>query len=317
MESPSQETNLQLPSDESGPRSTTGSGPGGLLLVAGFGMTAAGTALALLPRFAPQFDWSVRNLASQGVTGGSIAVGGCVLLALGLAARAQARFFRTAGEPSDADLLLEHVANELTDIRSDIRDTNLRVSQVKDETRGLFEAVQARETMDTTDHQTADATYRLAASLDQLGARIEQRLGSQDASVGQAFTELREQLEGVRALAEELKHKEVALAPAVDPQPVIAPVPEPEPVYDTYAYTEPEGPPQGLALLDSLDRQAVNETEPPAPLPQSGPQSGMATPVPLSLRPGPIQINEGAIEEIRTLLADERVRDALQLGDLT
>jgi hypothetical protein len=288
-----------------------------MFVVAGFGMAFAGTALSLLPRFAPQYEWSVRNLASQGVTGGSIAVGGCLLIALGLAARAQARFFRDSEEPSDADLLLEHVAGELTDIRSDIRDANQRISQVKDETVGLFEAVQARDNMDTTDHAASDATFRLAASLDQLGARIEQRLGAQDATTERAFEDVREQLASVRSLAEGLTQPETAQAAPAMATPMATPevTPEPMPVYEApaIAMTEQDGPPQGLELLDSLDREMTHEAEPTAPLPQTG----QPTMVPLSLSPGPYQVNEGAIEEIRTLLADERVRDALQLGDLT
>lgn len=355
MEGPSSKTTMQYPSDEtesfappsssSASSAPVGRGPGGLLTVAGLGMAAAGTALAALPRFAPQFDWSVRNLASEGVMGGTFAVGGCLLIAMGLAARAQSRFFRAASERSDADLLLEHIAGELTDIRSEIRDTNQRVGYVRDETRGLFEAVQAREGMDSADNDTMDATFRMAASLDQLGARIDQRMQARDAAIENVFGELQQQLAEVRTLAEELRgtlaagyacapEPETAYAqPAVQMAHATAPPAMAAPI----AQERPQGPPQGLDLLDSLDQPPTGtktslrdqpaaagyrplggpelgvEHEPRAPLPQHG---RVSAPISLTMRPGtgPIDVDDERIAEIRALLADERVREKLQLG---
>lgn len=326
-----------------------GRGPGGLLTVAGLGMAAAGGALAALPRFAPQFDWSVRNLASEGVSGGTFAVGGVLLIAMGMAARAQARFFRATSERSDADLMLEHLAGELADIRSEIRDTNQRVGYVRDETRGLFEAVQARENMDATDNETRDATFRLAASLDQLGARIEKRMQARDASIEQVFGDLRQQLGDVRSLAEELRGA-IDRAPAA-PAPQAAPVqgepqvgmaPPPSPEAPAMAQTAApqqqtvQGPPQGLDLLDHLEAEQktsfrerpeevqayapiagpeLGNAEPRAPLPAPVPQGVQQPPISLTMRPteGALQPGDGRIEEIRALLSDERVREALQL----
>lgn len=358
MQGQSPETTLQHPIDEPSDQApvpsrtdpvTVGRGPGGLLTVAGLGMAAAGTALTLLPRFAPEFDWTVRHLASEGLMGGTFAAAGCVLIALGMASRAQSRFFRAASERSDADLMLEILTSELTEIRAEIRDTNQRVGFVRDETRGLFEAVQAREGMDGGDNETRDATFRMAASLDQLGARIDQRMNSREASIEQVFNELRQQLTDVRTLAEDLREvmdqgpvsadsgtsgPELASHP-MDFDRSMDPSGEPMAAQAGHVAQAPSAPPQGLDLLESLDHQTeiktslrdqpagsvsytpiaapeLNaESEPRAPLP-----GGAPAPLSLSMAPanGPLAAGEPGTNEAGALLAHPPVRDQLGLG---
>jgi hypothetical protein len=310
MEDPTEETKLQYPIRTERPR--PGRGPGGLLCFAGFALVAGGGALVLLPHFVPELAWSIRKLGEAGVTGGPMALVGCLVFALGLVARNQARFHRSLSGPSDADLVLEHVAGELADIRADLGGTNARLVEVKEETRGLFEAVQARETIDPVDHESRDAVFRLAASLDQLGARLDRRLAGHN-----------DTLEGlIRGLHAELAGLQEWLAQALVPA---APA----------AQTVADMGTQGLGLLDTLEDEVLQQAdgaaktsarglpavslgyspladvemvehhgEPAAPMPVRGAAS---IPLPASDEP-----SAEKMQELRALLSDARVREALQ-----
>ena len=97
-----------------------------------------------------------------------------------------------------------------------------------------------------------DAVFRLAASLDKVGAKIEERMKSQ-------FTALGERLDSVEAGFEEARRSLEASAPESNEVPAEAPVAESTPidvpVADAPVVEQEEPAPESpLGVLDTIDR---------------------------------------------------------------
>lgn len=228
------------------------SGPGWLMLFGGFSLAAAGSAMVVLPRFVAEAGWYVTRLDRLGVEPGPVVAGGVALFAMGLVARSVRRLMHVAlnGQSSDAGLMFEHLASELADMRAEMRDTNLRMGQVRDEAHGLLEAVQARETIQAAqapaDSQGRDAIFRLAASLDQLHAKIDKRLDAHSQAVAQRIDKAL--AEAVSQIGKTLAAQKAAAAPR---QPMSQPQqPQRHPQQPIVQQPEPES---RLGLLDQLD----------------------------------------------------------------
>ena len=101
MEKAAEETVLQE-GKRAARRPARGS-PAGLLLFTGFAFGAAAVALALIPRFAPDFNWAVKKLARMGVTSAPIGAAGCAIFALGLVSRGQSRVLAILNEVNQAE----------------------------------------------------------------------------------------------------------------------------------------------------------------------------------------------------------------------
>jgi hypothetical protein len=284
------------------------SGPGGLMIFGGFTLAATGLAMVFLPRFVAEAAWYVTKLDRLGVDPGPVVAGGVALFAMGLVARSVRRLTHVAvnGQTSDAGLMFEHLASELADMRAEMRDTNLRMGQVRDEAHGLLEAVQARETIQAPqpaqDGGGRDAIFRLAASLDQLHAKIDKRLEAQAHAVSERIDKAIAEIG--RTLAT-LQQKQASASAPVRQQPS-APTAAARPAQAQVQVQAPVQANEGrLELLDQLDddvppdqRTSVREQpithgaipmaqdlsgEPRAPLPSHG----TTHTIPLgSVRPG-------------------------------
>jgi hypothetical protein len=284
------------------------SGPGGLMIFGGFTLAATGAAMVLLPRYVAEAAWYVAKLQRLGVDAGPVVAGGVALFAMGLVARSVRRLTRVAvnGQNSDAGLMFEHLASELADMRAEMRDTNLRMGQVRDETHGLLEAVQARETIQAqasaSNDGGRDAIFRLAASLDQIHAKIDKRLEAQARAVAESINKAIAQMEKARVPAKAQPAAQAKGAPNLRPQPL-----------------EQEG---SLGLLDQFDddvppdqRTSMREQPVPQgtiPLAQDltgAPRAPLPSPygTPTTIPLGSTRPHAGP-----DLLADARVRDALE-----
>jgi hypothetical protein len=216
--------------------------PGGssefLLVATGFAMLLVGVAIAILPTVMPGNAWMVRSLAAKGLTSAPMLVGSFVLWGLCLNSRSSRS---RAQSVTDAALstspAIDNLAAEVAHLGDGLQGLRIEFVYLKD----ALQSQQDRNQSAPANDAAGDAMYRLAASLDQVGARIEGRLHASHGELSQA-------LQGVASTIEALK-----LASATPPV-VEAPAEHHAVEYPQIEHAA-EGSANGarLGLLDMLD----------------------------------------------------------------
>ena len=170
--------------------------------VLGTSAVACGLALGVGPELSPELSWLSRRLGEAGVSSG--VVFGCGVLALFLAhvtrlAREAGAQMRSAEEAMHCTQAISVGMRQMVD-----RITRLHVElgELKEGQRGLLRVAQDQAGAQTSGMQV-DATYRLAASMDQLGRRFEDRLQSQQQAIEDRFLDL---LATITSTQEQLRH---------------------------------------------------------------------------------------------------------------
>jgi hypothetical protein len=181
----------------------------GLALVAGGGLCLASKHVSwTLYRYA-------ERVAAQGVSFDVVAAAGVVLFAAGMVARGVARVSRqvaaTSDDQVDLALVVDQVLGEIADVRSGI--DQLLTEPGEDEST-VSESIRGQN--------EKDALYRMAASLDQLGGRLSQRIASDFGGLKGELGKLAAATERLVARVEKL---EAAPAPPPAPKPVPAATP--------------------------------------------------------------------------------------------
>ena len=333
------------------PAAPSGSGGQAVLLVL-IGLAATGTGLALA--IGPRFSWKAAQVMAGfdhlGVHGDALFMGGLVLVALGMLRRGQAQMMNAREGQSDDSLLIEQMASDVVQMRNAIDHMQLVSSSLQDAVRSLHHQVaQESERVAAIVAETGqqDAIYRMAASIDQIGGRLDQRLAEH-------FQKLEQHLE---AMDERASRTQSVLDRLAEPgelhlmQPGSAlkgtenNAPEDEPSYrlaeppaqlgpDGYAesYAEESGPGASspLGVLDTIDdplpgplpAQAEGEPaidfdamgslsmEPDPYGPEADWNGAGAPPDPNALGPDPD--TRSKLEQLESLLSDERLRAALE-----
>jgi hypothetical protein len=174
-------------------------GPTLLLFGAGLLLVVAGLGLAAAPELSPEAGRVAAKLAGRGLGWDVVGAFGGLLLALGLVRRAvstvAARIESLRDEQIDMSLLQERVVGELADLRAG----------------GKSSAAEASGPV--TGQNEKDALFRMAASLDQLAARLDKRVQTDLAGLGK---ELERVSTGIAKLEARLSKSEVRRpAPAV------------------------------------------------------------------------------------------------------
>lgn len=174
-----------------------------LFMIMGVGSVACGLALSLGPRI----SWKVAQISTGfkdlGVHGGVLIMGGLILTAIGLLRRGQIALRTPSTEQAEDRQMIEQLTKDNLQLGEDLSRMEGGLAHVEAELansrRVLEERIHtsAAEIVSTilTQRQGAsseEAIFRLAASLDQVGMRIEQRLKTQ-------FTALQDHLEDVGA----------------------------------------------------------------------------------------------------------------------
>ena len=211
--------------------SRPGRGSAAFLFLLGFSILAAGLALT----FAPEYSWRVtkvaRRLDALGFQNGIMVMGGVIVFGLGMVARSRASVpsHPPAENTADSDFIL--VADQLA---TDLARMNTSLLQIQGELGGIGEAQKtlAHKSMsdDAQVGERQNAMFGLAASLDKLGARMDERFRTADEGIRARFEEMSARLQ------QNAPAPAVALAlpaPSADPQPEVAPEP-------TSPFVEPE-----------------------------------------------------------------------------
>ena len=166
------------------------------LVTAGILMMLAGVALVVLPTVLPQHAWIIRSLAARGVTPLPIAIGGVLMCGIAFAGRSRretpAPVVDTTGQETSA--AIEALSQHIASLGDGLQGIRIEFVYLKDTLQAQLERLQASASSSTA----GDAVYRLAASLDQVGLRIEERFNAGNRDLGESVHALSTALEGLR-----------------------------------------------------------------------------------------------------------------------
>jgi hypothetical protein len=312
-----------------------------VLILFGLLCIVGGAALSILPRFSWKAEQVLSGFDHLGIHGGAVAIGGMVLVGLGLVRRQ----LGNQGGPGASydDLLFEQVAADIVLTRGGLERLQDLTSDMQSELSNLSREVSrlasqpAPQPVVTGGNE--DALFGLAASLDKLGARLEQRLKAQHDALQDNLAEMSESLMNTRRDLEASYSSQLASAQALAPALALEPAPAPAPAEVAYSQPEevratveaPVAEASSLGLLDSLDDFGT----PPA-LPQRASESA-PTLDPDALDELRVHIEkdlghgaprgrtweeelemietpdpQSKLEQLHALLADEEVRAALE-----
>jgi signal transduction histidine kinase len=174
-----------------------------LLFLLGLSLVAAGGALAAAPYYAapnPSGDyWRYANLAaSHGIKFDMVVVTGLILMGLGLVGRSVSRLAKIIGRLQDQGTGGSQVTGQLA---TDMTHTMRTLSTV---VQSLNQASHEQRSEKTD----PDALFRLAASLDQLGVRLDLRMKSE---LGTISSQIEMSARGLQSLTERISALESSL----------------------------------------------------------------------------------------------------------
>lgn len=164
---------------------TTGKLPSGLsgyfLFFAGACFVAFGVGLLQPPVAVPHAEWIATKFSRLGVQGLPIIAAGFTIFSLGFVARLQASIGRALSGKSEqqSNPELERLAEEFGQLRGALGNVQTELLANKQRQDSMLESIQSAPAQGQSDAENSKAMFRLAASLDQLGARIGERLKEQ------------------------------------------------------------------------------------------------------------------------------------------
>ncbi len=176
-------------------------GPAALLMMCGVMLWIGAAALMSVPGFVPQYAWIFRHAAKHGITSGPLLMFGLCLFGLGFVARAIAAPKDELAE-SQERLRYDQISGELTIVREGLDAARADLAIVQSAAQSALEVAQAEQANAAAENRQ-DAIFRLAASLDQVGARLDQRVQAQQSAIQSTLHELGQ---SIQALQDQMKH---------------------------------------------------------------------------------------------------------------
>lgn len=247
---------------------------------------AAGALCAFGPQFLPAQAELFARAGARGVTPGALWCAAAVMCSLAILARALGRNVEVLGQTDDHGLLIEQVAMDLAQTRSSMQELRVEFVYLKDHVTNMGRDLPT-QIASANESTTRDAMYRLAASLDQVGARLEQRIRTQHGTLEGTLQELQQSLQSTCDQIGQLQESFSQL-PATSGMP---------PIPGSWDLPQEQAPaPISLGVLDHLADDHSNEDSAQVEL------------------GGPLPAGQPTYEEkliqLTQLLADPRVRAA-------
>ncbi len=244
-------------------------------LLAGVGGALCAYGPQLLPAQAELFA----HAASRGITSGALWCVAAVMFSLSVLARALGRNLEILAQSDDNSLLIEQIVMDLSQTRTSMQELRVEFVYLKEHISNLGRDLPA-QIATANESTTRDAMYRLAASLDQVGARLEQRIRTQHGTLEGTLQEVQQSLQ---ATCEQVTQLQQSYSQGGAPGAWELPA-------------EPASPPISLGVLDHMadSREApdAGHADLGAPLPTGQPSY------------------EEKLVQLASLLADPRVRAA-------
>lgn len=231
-----------------------------LFAFTGFAMAGGGIALAA----APHYSWKVMQVAQQlegmGFHSGVFVVGGLILFAMGLVHRAVGNVSTAPPAPVDDQaqdfaLVAEQLATDLAELRDSLLDVTEEVTSISASQETV---IRQTKPVDSTgiESEKHNAMFALAASLDQLNARLDEKMHHLDVQLRSQF----DQVGATIAASRDATHTEVrALAGRMQARSVDQTVPTHSDAPPPPAYELPEAP---AAYEEELEVLVDLEEEP-------------------------------------------------------
>lgn len=185
-----------------------GGGYAALLLLAGLALVAGGLGLCL----ADQFSWQLvkvrRMVAPYGLHGMPLALTGVVVLSAALAGRAAVRASKSVltglsshDEVDQLELLAGQLATDMANVRHALARIGETVAAVAANQNQLVAQVSEMSTTPQGPEQR-EGLFRLAASLDKLGAQMDERLHGLDAKIREKIDHVAQSIDTARSAME-------------------------------------------------------------------------------------------------------------------
>lgn len=155
-----------------------------LLLVTGLAASLGGLVLAMGPTLSWKLEQISVGFGYLGMHGGSLFMGGLILCALGLVRRGQSAISdRIVSEPEGSEVEVQ-LLSEQVELRSEVDQVRAELQRSVEVQSAMVESLERIDRrVDEGGRGDSDAVYRLAASMDKLGARIETRMGHESESL--------------------------------------------------------------------------------------------------------------------------------------
>ncbi|MBK7643233.1 MAG: hypothetical protein IPJ19_09305 [Planctomycetes bacterium] len=231
----------------------------------------------LLPAQAQVFE----HASAQGLTPGVLWAVSALMFSISILARSLGRNLESLAQSDDHGLIFDQFVTDLAQTRTSMQELRVEFVYLKDHLANLGRDLPTQIAA-ANESTTRDAMYRLAASLDQVGARLEQRMRSQQGALEGTLQEMQQSLQSTCEQVTQLQDSLLQGVPASGG-------------WDLPA-AEPQAPAMGLGVLDHLADGA-------SPLPQDSSIFDGALPTGQ-------QTYEEKLEQLSQLLADPRVRAA-------
>jgi hypothetical protein len=231
----------------------------------------------LLPAQAALFE----HAAARGITAGLLWTIAALMFALSILARALGRNLEVLAQEDEQSPLIDQIVMDLAQTRTSMQELRVEFVYLKEHITAMGRDLPT-QIAEASESATRDAMYRLAASLDQVGARLEQRIRSQHSTLEGTLQEVQQSLQ---ATCDQVAQLQQSLQ-----QEIASPGGWEMPA-------EPARPPISLGVLDHLaDERAASQ---PVAIDLSAPL------------PAPDQTSyEEKLTQLAQLLADPRVRAA-------
>jgi hypothetical protein len=249
--------------------------PGSLvLMLLGILFACVGVAVAAGAELIEGLEPYLASAARYGVEAGTFFVGGVVLVGLGMVSRYHRSSSKRILQNGPETEAFEDVFTELAGILEHVKGLQAEQTHVRHEIGNVKHQIsKQREEAKTGDSK--DALFRLAASLDQLGARLDQRIGKASSEVHEGLYELTTIVESsrdfiqdnlertsrdVRDAADRASRASVPVQPVYMPHPGMypqAPVPPQQPPAEGGEYEVPSQDPD----FDSNNYEVYEEEE--------------------------------------------------------
>jgi hypothetical protein len=178
----------------------SGGGPGGILIGAGVLLWIGAGALMSVPNLMPQYAWVFKHAAKHGITSGPLILIGLCLIGVGLVARAM-KLRTDDQEESQQRLQFDQLASGLAFVREGLDESRAELTRVLEATDAVLQLAQNEQASAMAQNQQ-DAIFRMAASLDQMGAHLDQRLQAQQVQLKDSLQELSQ---SITAIQKEMK----------------------------------------------------------------------------------------------------------------
>jgi hypothetical protein len=198
-------TSIQPHHQDSATSSTSSSsgskGQGAILTALGAVGLVAGAGLAAAPSLSWSAGQALANLGNHWMLGAAVGIGSLGVLALGLVRKSLAQ--QAQNQPADPSLLLEQIATDLVSLREELSTlSNSGREQVQSIQTLQAEIGELRQSQ-SANAVSNEALFQLAASLDKLGHRIDQRLKLHHSTLQDTIDELAATVDHSRRAIEE------------------------------------------------------------------------------------------------------------------